>query len=80
MAMVANPVVAGLLLATAGLGLFRIFRLIWKKRHVLKIVRETVVDRYHGDFDYLLTNVLSTEELPQKHVQEVDGAHRTRSN
>lgn len=67
-----NPVLAGILIAGTGLGLAQIIGMIWKKRQVFEVVKETLIDRYKGDFDFHLTKLNSKDPLDPTHIAAIE--------
>ena len=68
----ANPVLAGVLLALSTAGLAGILQLLWKKRRVLDVVKETVVDRYRGDFEFFVQSLPSDNSIPGEHAANIE--------
>lgn len=69
----ANPILGGILIGGSALGLAGIIRLFWRQREVTKIVKETVVDRYKGDLDFLVKQLRNTDtEIPEQHIIAIE--------
>jgi hypothetical protein len=68
-----NPILAGILIGIGGVGLFSIIKLFYKKREVVEVVKEVVISRYRGDFDFAKAKLsASTIDIPLSHQETID--------